>query len=423
MTNPDPNTQDWRRLLSAAERAEMLQDIARVSLAAGARLFPDQPWSDFGVAPDSSAGPKSPIEQLNFIEHLLPMLTKAVAQMERSPLSTAAAKVRAVLPMQARRVAASAWITHARLGPSRRTVDETVVVLSHDTPENRAVKSFWDVLVRDCRAIALIAEAEEEAEAFARAASCARRVHGLLGAAWWEEVTASRGGWTQSPTFREIARADYAQIARARTDYRKGFGFDWNQPLLTLPPRDTWRLYEVWCLLTVLQALQEAGWEVVPPSCTFAVRAGRLTLTLAVGEKSRMDLRSALGQTVSLTYNQTFAEGRESLTHSLQPDITLARGERVWILDAKFKPYSEPGEEGEDINQMHAYRDAIVSSAGAQVTAAWCLYAGLTHTPNRPFITYGRGPNTPVGALCLRPSDAATRTNLSRLLAQWLGAD
>ena len=206
-----------------------------------------------------------------------------------------------------------------------------------------------------------------------------------------------------------------------RQDYRKGFDFDWDQPILTLPPRETWRSYEVWCLLTVLQTLRALGWEVVPPSHAFAVRAGRLALTLAAGEKSRVELCSESGRALSLTYNRTFAEGYESLTHSMQPDITLSDGERVWILDAKFKPYCEPGEEGGDINQMHAYRDAIVGTGETRrVAAAWCLYAGLTHAPNRAFITYGRGSDTPVGALCLRPGDAGTHANLRRLLSQWL---
>ena len=399
----------------------MFSDIARVSLAVGARLFPDQPWSDFGAALDGTAGRKSPVEQIHFIEHRLPVLAQAVAQMERSPLSAAVALARSVLPMQARRVTASAWMAHTRLGPSRRTVSETLTVLSHDTPENRAVKSFTEVLARDCRTIGRLAEAEEETEAAARADVCARRLHRLLGAAWWEEVTAKRGDWTRPPTAREIARADYAQIAGTRADYRKDFGFDWDQPLLTLPPRDTWRLYEAWCLLTALDALQDIGWKVVPPSHAFAVRAGRLTWTLAVGEASRVALRSASGRSLSLTYNRTFAEGRESLTHAMQPDITLSDGAGLWLLDAKFKPYCEPGEEGEDINQMHAYRDGLVGRDGTrQAAAAWCLYAGLTGNPNRAHITYGRGTDTPVGALCLRPGDPATQANLRRLLTRWL---
>jgi len=132
-------------------------------------------------------------------------------------------------------------------------------------------------------------------------------------------------------------------------------------------------------------------------------------------------LRSALGQALSLTYNQTFAEGQESLTHAMQPDISLSDGARIWILDAKFKPYAEPGEEGGDINQMHAYHDAIVGVSGIRtVAAAWCLYAGLSDVPNRDQITYGHGVKAPIGALCLRPSGTNTQANLRRLLSLWL---
>ena len=398
----------------------MLGDIARVALAVGARLFPDQPWSDLSVAAVNAASLKSPVEQLALIEHLLPALTQATAQIESAPLTAAAVSVHAVLPAQARRVTASAWVAHARCSPARRTVEETVTMLSHDTPENRAVKSFLEVLARDCRTIALLAEAEEEPEAVGRAACCARRLRGVLQAPWWESVTSRRGDWASSPTSRDLARPDYAQMAQERSRYRRSFGFDWNQPLLTLPPRETWRVYETWCLLLVLRTLQELGWKTTPTQDMFALRAGRLTLTLAVGEQSRINLRSATGRTLSLTYNQTFAEGRESLTHAMQPDIALSDGERVWIFDAKFKPYAEPGEESDDINQMHAYHDAIVGSAGRNVAAAWCLYAGLAQFPNREQITYGRSTDTAIGALCLRPGDAQTQANLRGLLSRWL---
>ncbi len=398
----------------------MLGDIARVSLAVGMRLFPEQPWTNFGVSTETAAS-KSPMEQLCFIKYLLPILAQTLAQITQSPLTDAAVTTCAALPHQARRVTSGAWMTHTRLHPSRRTVDETVTVVSHDTPENRAVKSFLDVLGRDCRAIALLAEAEDEPEAATRAADCACRLRGLLRAAWWEEVTPKRGDWALPPTLRETVRPNYARMARERHRYRVGFGFDWDQPLLTLPPRETWRVYETWCLLSVLRALQDMGWGVTSAQEMFAVRVGRLALTLAVGETSRMELRSASGQSLSLIYNRTFAEGRESLTHAMQPDITLSDGERLWILDAKFKPYMEPGEEGEDINQMHAYRDAIIGPSGTRrVAAAWCLYAGLTRTPNRHQLTYGRNGGTSVGALCLRPGDAATQANLRCLLTQWL---
>lgn len=399
----------------------MLGDIARVSLAVGTALFPNPPWTDFGVSVQAGAAPKSPMEQLGFIEHLLPILAHAVTQIEQSPLTAAATQGRAVLPVHARRVTASAWMSHAGQGQARRAVTETVTLLTYDTPENRAVRSFLGALERDSRVFTRMAEAEDEPEAAARAARCLRRLRGLRCADWWKGVTLKPGDWTLPPTGREAMRAGYARVALERKRYRQGFGFEWDQPLLTLPPREGWRLYEVWCLLSVLEALRETGWEVTAAQELFAVRAGRLTLTLAVGAASKITLHSLSGQTLTLTYNRTFAERRESLTHAMQPDITLSSGARIWVLDAKFKPYCEPGEEGGDINQMHAYHDAIVGTDGTRAAAAaWCLYAGLTGAENRSHITYGRSVGTPVGALCLRPGDRGTQANLRGLLARWL---
>lgn len=407
-------------MLTATERAVMLQDIARVSLAAGTTLFPEQPWSSIGVSAETAGIPKSPVEQLAFAEHCLPALTRATRQIERTPLTSAAACTRQVRPEHARRVTASAWMSHARQSRYRPPLGETVTLYSPDTPENRAVKSFLGVLMRDCRAIALLADAEEEPEVSERALRCARRLNQLTCEAWWEEVTTVRGAWMQPPTQRGSLRSDYAAVHRLASQYRRGFLFEWDYPLLTLPPHETWRLYEIWCYFTVLHALRERGWEIKASQEVFTLREGRLTLTLAVGEQSQIVLRSAEGRALLLAYNQTFSEGRESLTHTMRPDITLSDGERVWILDAKFKPYSEPGEEGEDINQMHAYKDAIVGRHGRSVACAWCLYAGLTGAPNRAHLTYGRGAQTPVGALCLRPGSAETFSALGVLLGQWL---
>ena len=156
----------------------------------------------------------------------------------------------------------------------------------------------------------------------------------------------------------------------------------------------------------------------------FRVKESRLTWVLATDAASRILLRSPTGKRLSLTYNQTFAEGRQSLSHTMQPDIVLAEGNRLWILDAKFKSYALPGDEGSDINQMHAYRDAIVDDLGKRTVArAWCLYAGQAGLPNRPRLTYGRADEAAVGALCLRPGGTETLTDLQALLTGWLRPD
>ena len=416
---------DWRRLLSPDERARMLDDIARVSLAVGARLFPDQPWQDLDVAASSVATVKSPVERLGFIEQALPRLAQAVSQIARSPLMAGVSETRPVAPpLRARRIGTSALLQAARRGPTVRSLNETVTTVTRDMPENRAMRSFLWVLERDCAAIMRLAEAEGEAEAAERAVRCAARLSVLRHDSWWEEVGHDANAWTRPLSGRGRARPDYSQVGQVMRDYRAGFAFDWDQPTFALPPRETWRLYETWVLFTVLETLIGLGYQPAGDGTDlFTVRAGRLLMTLALGEPSRLALRSPSGRRLSLVYNQTFSQGDRSLSHAMQPDLTITSGETTWVLDAKFKPYALPGEEGEDINQMHAYRDAIVDAQGRRCVArAWCLYAGLTRSPNRPAITYGRSTDVPVGALCLRPGDAKTFNALRALLTAWLAS-
>ena len=418
---------DWRRLLTPGQRARMLDDIARVSLAVGARLFPGQSWHDLDVSAGSVAARKSPVERLAFIEHTLPLLRQTAAQIGRDPLADPLKQPRAVAPaVRARRVTTQALLQAVRRGPDLHVLEETVTVMSRDIPENRALKSFLHVLERDSAAIARIAEAEEEAEAADRAGRCVSCLRALLYAPWWEEVGADGAAWLKPPTRRALGRPEYARVFREMSRYRASFAFDWGHPKLTLPPRESWRLYETWCLFVVLDALRAGGWEPVAGSGgdtpdLFAVREGRLTFTPMTGLAGRVLLRSPEGRRLSLVYNQTFAEGRHSLSHTMQPDITLASGNRLWLLDAKFKPYALPGEEGDDINQMHAYRDGIVGDAGHRTVArAWCLYAGQADAPNRSRLTYGRSEEAAVGALCLRPGEPDTFMHLCALLTGWL---
>ena len=422
MNDPEqPEQNDWRRLLTPSERAQMLGDIARVSLAVGAQLFPEQPWSDMDVSTGSLMAEKSPVERLGFIEHALPHLTQATQQIGRNPLTTAVSHARTVTPpIRARRVPAAALLNAVRRGPSVRSLEERITVLSSDTPENRAVHSFLRRLQQDSKAIEQIAEAEGETQAAARAGKCVRSLRGLLALPCWEGGASENIDWTQPPTARASLRPEYACVFDIMARYRRDFQFDWSHPVLTLPARETWRLYETWCLFTTLDALCALGC-VPTASSLFLIKEGRLTWTLATDTASRLTLRTTGNKRLVLTYNPTFAEGRHSLSHTMQPDIVLSSGDALWILDAKFKSYALPGDEGSDINQMHAYRDAIVDDAGRRtVVTAWCLYAGLADAPNRPRLTYGRAGDTAVGALCLRPGDSTTFTNLRGLLSDWL---
>jgi len=106
----------------------------------------------------------------------------------------------------------------------------------------------------------------------------------------------------------------------------------------------------------------------------------------------------------------------ESYSHALRPDIVISRGGKLLIFDAKFKSKGKSGgfygedETGaitvwkeEDINKMHAYREAIRQAAGAFI-----IYPGDTgvvykaHDAVRSF--------EGVGAFPLKP-EAGARPN------------
>ncbi len=402
----------------------MLADIARVSLAVGTALFPEQSWQELAVSVGTGAAQKSPIERLGFIERILPDLAQALPQISRFPLTRMVTQTRPVAPpIRARRIGTPAILQAARRGMAGRHIAETVTAASQDTSENRAVQSFLAVLQKDCGAIAEIAEAEAEWEVRQRALSGQTQIRGLLAALCWE-VTADSAAWAKPPTARAMGRAEYALVFAASGRYRREFVWDWEQPQFPLSPREPWRLYETWCLFRVLDGLLVLGYTPTAEQTIWSIREGRLLWTLAQGERSMITLRGPQGEALSVTYNAAFAQRERSLSRTMQPDITLEdlASETLWILDAKFKVYALPGEEGSDINQMHAYRDAILGRNGGRTVAhAWCLYAGLAHAPNRDRITYGTE-DGPVGALCLRPGNEASHQNLHYLLAKWLAA-
>ncbi len=422
----DPSDTDWRQLLSDGERARMLQDIAQVSLAVGRRVFPERSWDDLDIAAGSLLSRKSPIERLGFIARLLPDLTQAAEQIAQAPLTAPVMHARvAAPPDRARRVGTAALLRAVRNGHAGRWVEEGVTVLSSDTPENRAVRAFLQLLRRDALAIRDMAEAADEAQIAQTARDCVGRLSGLRVQLCDEEIGGDAAAWVAPPTHRMLAHPVYARVAEWMRRYRQSFGFDWGHPLFGLPSRETWRLYEIWGLFQTLAALLALGYETGDAesgnAALFGVKEDRLVFRLVKGQESRVTLRGPQGRVVSLFYNRSYPARQRSLSRTMQPDVALEDdGGRTWILDPKFKAYAAPGAESDDVDQMHAYRDAIVDGDGRKpVQRAWCLYTGAVEGASRPLIAYGPPGGSIVGALCLRPGDADGFGRLCQLLAAW----
>lgn len=418
---------DTPPLLTLAEHARMLQDIAQVSLAVAARADTARSWDDLDAAPGTA--PPCPRERLAFLRRALPLLAQACAQIARAPLADLHVGVRrASPPARARRVSTSALLRAVRGGHAGQWVDETVSLPTTDTPEARLARSFLGRLRRDADAIAALADAAELPGIAAEARACASRAQALCALPVWDAVTEDGVAWAAAPTARMTRHPAFARIAAVVQEYRHAFAFDWGHPVFALPARAQWQLYETWCVFQTLRALLHLGAASRPgalalPHSLLAVRHTQLVVRLAVGEASRLDLLCPQGKALSLFYNRVYPAGLRSLSRTLQPDICLEGGPGdTFLLDAKYKAYAEVGDESGDMDQMHAYRDAIVASNGTRpVRRAWCVYAGGPDIPARPVIAYGPWETSLVGALHLRPGDDAGFARLCALLGAWLG--
>jgi hypothetical protein len=341
-----------------------------------------------------------------------------------------------------------------------------------DTPANRFVVTLLLAIVREATALAELAafcgEATEARRAERLAASAARWratawLRDIKPLALQEQSLLLRAAQALGPT------PPYRVLLDAWHTLRQQLRFDWAEsPLLCLPSIEAWRLYEIWCFLRVGVALQTSGWRVVGGDVLRWEAAG-LRLVPQTGRASRLyfvraPVNDAEAERLELVYQPLFPSANQNarrrqaqpdrsesdtlepsfyaLSHAMQPDIALRWQGHLYLLDAKFRAYTPPvaAEDADtlsqadanfvhqnnalldDIDKMHAYRDAIVRGGQPAVKAAWCLFPGQsnsgpdriaypTDTPESPFGTAG------VGALRLRPGHDCSL--LTTLLTQW----
>jgi hypothetical protein len=165
-----------------------------------------------------------------------------------------------------------------------------------------------------------------------------------------------------------------------------------DSPLENLPA-----LYQLWGTLQVIVAVLEHA-----TSLGFVVRRQRLVVPMSTGlyvqvlpdGKPALVLEHPCGLVVTVTPELEF--GRTSALHSItypqRPDITieLRHGEDVelWLFDPKYKLWADADAAAgdgrptkEDLDKMHAYRDAIRTCHGRHVVKfAAIIYPGPTTT-------------------------------------------
>jgi predicted component of viral defense system (DUF524 family) len=347
--------------------------------------------------------------------------------------------------------ASSLRLTQALRGHVPLELVQCEVVITHDTPENRFVKTFIQLVLGVTEGMRRVVATRNDTTAFARRvlADCEameRTLEPIVRHALWQGV----GPMVHVPAG--------STVLQRRHGYREVFRHFFRLQLATRVPLDTdvlWdilegkdiaQLYELWCYFKMVEAI--TGILGRPRR---ADRPQQNETQVTVPWDFQVEWPDGTRAHYNPRFSRSRAIPRRSYSVPLRPDIAVeipdgpSRG--LHLFDAKFKldrldaVTPEAGSEDEadsdvaderrgtfrrgDIYKMHAYRDAI-----RHTLSAWVLYPGtefrffpvavdrvINHEDGLPDVVEG------VGAIPLRPGDGngQLRPGLSRLL-EALGA-
>jgi len=329
----------------------------------------------------------------------------------------------------------------ARGGPGRRAPDHLPIsrlprthfarrdVPDRDTPPNRFVKfalQGWLRLVNEVED-ALELETRKETAPVTRGrlevARARRHLEALLARPFFAEIGALDRFPGEDTVLQQ--RAGYRAVFRAFWQSEVASKLTWEscEDSYHSGQRDVATLYEYWVFLTVLQVVESLCDASVNRDALFTPSKAGLTLRLARGTHlSFTGMAHAGGHPVRIDvhYNQTFSSGAGSWTAQMKPDVALCLTPQdqgpgqmeTWVhFDAKYRA-RDLGEDEvtrwrrDDLIKMHAYRDAIVRSAGAYV-----LYPGerSKNLPRHHELLPG------LGAFALRPTAGGEASGVSML--------
>jgi len=273
------------------------------------------------------------------------------------------------------------------------TLCDDCTMITFDTPPNRFVKHFLVQLARklselrqcfgdDARLTHLVADCQR----WQREVAQLSRVHFLEGVGDMHLYPAGSQVLLKQEGYRQINDYYHQFLLTGKVKW-EGF-----EDLIRAPNKDLSTLYEYWCFFQIVDAVAEVLGEQVRTSDFVVLEGGTFRVCINRGGKTQ----AKLGEACVVYYNRYFRRSQSpqegTYSVSLHPDYVLDLGDRLIVLDAKYRygnkeivhAFEEVGE-GEieadeeqgytfrraDLYKMHTYRDAI---KGAQ--SAFILYPG-----------------------------------------------
>ncbi len=194
--------------------------------------------------------------------------------------------------------------------------------------------------------------------------------------------------------------------------------------------RDTPTLYEYWTWFLLIQTFQNLGFTPQVDKNLFHLTQRGIYLSPTQGEASAIHLQKHTTH-IRCLYNRTYstASGR-ALTHDLRPDIVIEvqtpSARTVHAFDAKYRREDHLGywvPLREDIDKMHAYRDAVGQVVQDNFKRILKSAIVLFPAPAQPaYCTHTFYKSLPhgIGGLPLLPGDSNTQNLLSTYMTQYI---
>ena len=301
---------------------------------------------------------------------------------------TAAGRARRLQPTRLATAMARPHNLDLRGLPER--VVEIRAEVTFDTYENRLLKTYVEAVQTKLRRVLAIL-VQRKSPHLTEVRSWLEFLTGVRQEASFLNAVPSLTSPYVRPTMVLLKQRNYRAVFYGFLNFRRGLSVDLQGQVPEAGLRDVPFLYQTWCSLKAVDALLAAALGlgyVVEHQTLVRLGSSGLSLTMLPGNQNALELRHAdadVRAVLGLKKRYGATGNLYSASHVQEPDMALevSRGAavEVYLLDPKYKLAGEGGDrpKKEDIDKMHAYRDAIRTSSGAlAVRYAAILYPGAT---------------------------------------------
>ncbi|OMD42664.1 DUF2357 domain-containing protein [Paenibacillus odorifer] len=244
------------------------------------------------------------------------------------------------------------WVERNRGRSPDGTIPETVKSSiredSYNTYENRLLKRK----LMELRHLLKLYGNTSPAEFAIRAEAYADKVGYWLRDPFFQRVTPYQGVIRISQVFRKhpVYRQCYQWFDRLYKHGKERIGMSYNYPL-----RETFALYEIWCYMQLAKIFREKG-LLKDSSRLFRTRKEGIFLHFSEHNESVVQLNNGM----RLSYQRVFQNNSAhfyTFTQRMVPDIVIDAGDRLYILDPKYRVANNLGTA---LGEMHKYKDGIL---------------------------------------------------------------